>query len=973
MKKLLFALLFLVVSVTALYSVPATPYLITTTQPDGSELSYYLRGDEHFSFMQTEDGYLLAVSDQGVYEYARISGNREIVPVGIKASNIESRTAIEKQYLLTALKVEDLRSQLAALKDNALSTISLMKNAPQPNPVGNPKAFPLQGSPKSIVILVNFADVKFTSPTAQQDFTRLLNEEGYSENGGTGSARDYFVASSNGAFTPNFVVVGPYDLSRNYSYYGAPSGNNYDSKPGEMIIDACKAADKDIDFAEYDTDNNGTIDNVFVYYAGYNQAEGADDNTIWPHRSTLRSSEVFDGKYVRDYACTSEFRGNGGKRMCGIGTFCHEFGHVLSLPDLYVTDYNSSHPTPGWWDIMDHGSYNNNGCTPPTYSSYERFFLGWLTPTLLSEDKFCSLEPLESTNTAYIVSSTGKHNLSGSAPSPTEFFMLENRQRVGGPVYSGVPAEGLLITRINYSASDWSNNSPNNNKDRQGVEIMCAAGSTDNPGRNVFPGTDNVTKYKFTLRDGTVLERELTEISETGDIVSFMYGIDLYATRIQLVEGSIPDFVSYFEKENQVRTIQLKGTNIKERVSIAPLKSSRSDFKIRLHTDDDSEKFSSSVYVTAEADSTFDIKLDIQFAPSALSYDEYITDDLYIGCGDLKLQFPMRGQSKVPYRIFTPHLYDATDVSPFSFQATWQKVDGASAYLISAYTVSNAESSEVENFSTFEKEAPKGWTANFNTVQRQYTGSTPCAAYFTSSADTLITCKYYMPASRITFWIHAMNSVGTLYVDAENADGTWTNVSTTACDATTRSKTVAVKMDEEKYSRFKIYYTPTSGSGGLAFDDFTVYHSSTVSYAYQDQEVPSTDTTFSVSNLAGGTTYKCVVKAYQTDAEKNYEYTSDPSNEIEVTTLQGSADDIERVLSITRHADGTYRAFVPAFTENGALFIYNTDGDLVVEIPATSNEFIIPRLVNGEIYVLKYAERGNQKRKTPVGKLFYIE
>ena len=92
---------------------------------------------------------------------------------------------------------------------------------------------------------------------------------------------------------------------------------------------------------------------------------------------------TYNGKRLYDYACTSELRGNSGTNMCGIGTFVHEFGHVLGLPDFYITDYGSSHKTLDEWSVMDYGGYLNNGRTPCTYSAYERFYLDWLTPTIL--------------------------------------------------------------------------------------------------------------------------------------------------------------------------------------------------------------------------------------------------------------------------------------------------------------------------------------------------------------------------------------------------------------------------------------------------------------------------------------------------------------------------------------------------------------------------------------------------------------
>ncbi|MBR6520490.1 MAG: M6 family metalloprotease domain-containing protein, partial [Paludibacteraceae bacterium] len=488
MKRIFFVLFYSVFSLLSLYAVKAYPGLITKVQADGSTISFYVHGDENFNYATSEDGYLLLEVD-GIFEYATFDVSASIKSLGVKANNVMERTASENAFLHTQFKASDLMEDLKVKEYNAEK---IKRAAPQKR-LG--ASFPLKGDPKSLVILVNFADLKFTSSTAKEDYSRLLNETGYSENGATGSARDYFRASSNGVFEPNFVVVGPYNLPRDSKFYGEEKDGNHDYAPGQMIIDACNAADVDIDFTEFDTDKDGILDNVFVYYAGHNQAEGGGANTIWPHRSAIMSSISCDGVKLYDYACTSEFRGSSGTSMCGIGTFCHEFGHVLGLPDLYVTDYGSSHATPKSWDIMDNGSYNNKGRTPPTYSSYERFFLGWLEPIQITGGSY-TLNPLVESNEAYLFAATD-HNLLGKNPNPAEFFMIENRQKVGIDEL-GVPAAGMLVTHVYYNEGAWNANRPNNDPDKQGVQIYCASGTTSNPSANTYPGSRNVTSCFFT-------------------------------------------------------------------------------------------------------------------------------------------------------------------------------------------------------------------------------------------------------------------------------------------------------------------------------------------------------------------------------------------------------------------------------------------------------------------------------------------
>ena len=212
-----------------------------------------------------------------------------------------------------------------------------MRRARAGQTFGCSQKYPLEGSPRRLVLVVNGTDVTVNSPsTAQERFTNLLNQPGYSVNGATGSARDYFTISSFGQFTPIFDVYGPYDLPNSMAAYGAETAGRHDTDPYSMVRHACAAAmAAGVNFADYDADGGGFVGNVFVYYAGYNQAEGGDANSIWPHRSILvPSMPVGDNIFVLNYACSSELKNPWlGTRMCNIGTFCYEFGHILGLPD----------------------------------------------------------------------------------------------------------------------------------------------------------------------------------------------------------------------------------------------------------------------------------------------------------------------------------------------------------------------------------------------------------------------------------------------------------------------------------------------------------------------------------------------------------------------------------------------------------------------------------------------------------------
>ena len=273
-----------------------------------------------------------------------------------------------------------------------------------------------------------------------------------------------------------FDVVGPVTLSKNYQYYGKNDSQDSDSNVDMMIKEACEAVDDHVDFTLYDNNNDGRVDFVYVFYAGYGESDGAGSDYIWPHNYALSYtgvSCVVDGLVVDNYACSNELDYSS-RQHDGIGSFCHEFSHVLGLPDLYTTN-QAGHKTMGSWDILDYGPYNNDGNTPPAYSSYERFFMGWLTPTLINTACDVELPDLNEANCAVLLTASGVHNMSGLNPSPTSFYMLENRQKQGWDQY--LPGHGLLVTRIRYDANKWMYNSVNNSERVMGVDLIEADGS----------------------------------------------------------------------------------------------------------------------------------------------------------------------------------------------------------------------------------------------------------------------------------------------------------------------------------------------------------------------------------------------------------------------------------------------------------------------------------------------------------------
>lgn len=492
-------------------ALPAKPGLINAQQPDGSVITIRLEGNEYSHRAFTSDGYLLLNDAEGYYVFADCDSDGFLIATDIREINPESRSA-------------STLNKLASINREKIATASARKtraDVPARNPglVTNP--FPSKGENKSIAILVEFKNKKFSIENPNDYYTRMLNEEGFSDFGATGSARDYFVENSNGLFKPYFDVYGPVQLDKSYSYYGGNDANGNEVNCWRMVVDGCLLLDDEVDFSQYDANEDGMIDNVYVFYAGYGEADGGNPNTVWPHSWEVGNASteqfIFDGVRLNHYACSNELQYMG-NLPDGIGSFVHEFGHVIGFPDLYITSYGEAF-TPGKWDVMDRGSYNNNSYTPPSYSAYERYALEWMEPEILNEPGEYELRDIQETNHAYLI----------ETENPDEFYLLENRQQTGNDTY--IPGHGMLVWHIDFDQKIWNSNIVNNTASHQYVDIVEADNKQNEATRNgdSFPGKSKVTSFTAETTPallswaGRKLAVELYEITESEDgIITFV-------------------------------------------------------------------------------------------------------------------------------------------------------------------------------------------------------------------------------------------------------------------------------------------------------------------------------------------------------------------------------------------------------------------------------------------------------------------
>jgi M6 family metalloprotease-like protein len=926
------ALIVLLFNFARLFAIPASPYPVSVTQPDGTVLKIRLHGDEYFSYKTTLDGYALTLNAEGILTYAEPDANGKLKSTNVKASNIEKRSAIEKLTIKKLTPNLDLTQQLLSSRSKRMSAAPFKT-------IGQ-KTYPLIGSPKSIVILVNFTDVSFLTPNTKTSFTNLLNLNGYSANGGTGSANNYFKDNSMGVFSPEFDVVGPYNLPGTMASYGANDTNGNDVSPQQMVIDACSAASAaGVDFSQYDTDKNGVVDNVFIYYAGYNEAEGGPANSIWPHRWSLNNYNTkFNGVSVYGYACTSELRGSSGSNMCGIGTFCHEFGHVLGLDDMYATN-NATHHTLSLWDIMDYGPYLNSGRTPCAYSSYERFFLNWLVPTELKSAGDYSLDTLTTSNKAYLISQYGNHNLNGYNPSPVEFFMLDNRQQKGWDKY--LPGHGMLVTHVYYNTSTWASNTPNNDPSAMGVDIVEADGvalsesqyidSTD-PG-DPFPGTSNVTSYNPALRGNVNIHKPLLNIKETAGKISFHFASNI------VLNQSLQAFSTVQGTPTVPQTITVSGTKLKAPISISFTIGTH--FEIKKSTD---TNWGKTLSLTPAPDSTLAVtSIQVRYNPTTPSYATTHSETLVLTSGTDYADAALSGTSTRPVYVVPPVAHEAIDTTFTSFVAKWNDVYDATGYYLTVYNISDGESSLTEGFDKGLVESPD-WTITASTTSSStvYSGTSAPSLQFTNSKEYVETEKYLLPVTNLSFFLRSLTgNNGGFKVEGMNELNVWSKIDSIPVTSSLNGIKTYSFTEAQDFVRFRFTYT--KGLGYVTFDDVTAGFKKQLNYNLH--EVWMTNTFDTLTNLIPNTNYFYKVRA--SDKSVNYENITAFSNVINVKTLEYPS---KRKLQ-TKVKDGNVTVYLPTLSYN--LYVYNILGQCVRIVTPQSTTFDITDLPGNQAYILK--------------------
>lgn len=520
------AILFALATIsTGVLASPARRGSFLVFQPDGTSFMATLKGDEYGHILTTSDGCAVVRNADGFYEYAYFNSDGSKEPTGYKAGTKAPVLVLNESRNIPYMT---LLSSARTARPRVTEGMGVLRPMTRSGPVRK----------NCIVLPVQFKDVKFQSEDRRSDFDNLINN-------GPNSALAYFNDQFRGQYEFNFTIGPVVTVSRDISYYGKDLADRpgQDSNAQELVEEACRLADPFVDFSLFDDDNDGYVDNVFLFVAGKDQAEGAGEDFIWPHQWSVFNYLVLDGVRIYDYAMSTELAVTSQKSngqlvwgLASIGTFCHEYSHVLGLFDFYDTDGEGSGGIAnGLWGttgIMDSGCYNNGGKTPPAYSAADLELLGIGERELMKTGTYV-LEPVTE-NRRYLVLENPNDSL--------EFFLFECREQTGWDKYIG--GSGLAIYHIDFSKDHNAGYSDREERELTAWErwyygqvncnpyfecadmIETSANALDVsqaffPYRNVTSFTIN-SNPAFRFNDGTFSPYSIAGITQSGNRVTFV-------------------------------------------------------------------------------------------------------------------------------------------------------------------------------------------------------------------------------------------------------------------------------------------------------------------------------------------------------------------------------------------------------------------------------------------------------------------
>ena len=420
------------------------------TQPDGTAIELWGRGDEFHAVFETLDGYTVVFDPAArAYFYAELSADRRElrssgVAVGRGAPRGEKHLRIDpaeaRAQALERHRVWDESVQVSKRWTGVKAQARARMEAARSGVAYTPPEQPTTGQKVGLCLLVDFSDEEATIPQATID--AMLNGDTFTEFGNVYSVKRYFEEVSDGHLTFTNVVTAYVRAPHPKSYYNDVK-KEADGQGQLLLGDILAVLKARPDYESVilptlgalDVDGDQNVLAVSLLFAGANSGVWAYG--LWEHAWALPEPvELGNGKRIYYYQLSPM------GTVPVIGVFCHETAHMLcGFPDLY--DYGYESVGVGYWCLMGHGSLLN---PPVEVCAYLKYKAGWASSVItLTRDAALTATVRAGENAFYLYPKNGD-------PAATEYFILENRQKSG--LDAGIPGSGVCIWHVDEAGDN---------------------------------------------------------------------------------------------------------------------------------------------------------------------------------------------------------------------------------------------------------------------------------------------------------------------------------------------------------------------------------------------------------------------------------------------------------------------------------------------------------------------------------------
>ncbi len=347
---------------------------------------------------------------------------------------------------------------IESVKRNEARRTNQLQSAPETYapPPASQGGLPSTGSPKVLVLLIDFPDYPASASDTAADVASKNFGSGDSSRYPYESLRNYYARSSYGALNITGNVLGWYRAKNNRSYYEQNfqyvyNGESYPYGNEELIKEALAYYNSQgHDFTQYDNAGTGRIDALFVKWTG---PDNGWSNFWWAYQSNFwyNNTYTIDGKKIGKYVWSWIKNADWGDTEYQPLVDIHETGHLLGLPDYY--DYDDKVGPAGGvggLDMMD-GNWGD-------HNAFSKSMLGWVNPTTIaSGERTLSLSPSGTAPDAV------KVMLGANSSHFGEYFLFQYRKRGTGNDPSHYPTDGLTVWHVNSALNSSGQDFQNDN------------------------------------------------------------------------------------------------------------------------------------------------------------------------------------------------------------------------------------------------------------------------------------------------------------------------------------------------------------------------------------------------------------------------------------------------------------------------------------------------------------------------------